>query len=866
MPLDREKAFANAERLLKQGKPSDALKECQRLAEDAPKDLLMLNRIGDLLARADRGADAIAYYDRIADQFSASGFYPKAIAILKKIVKAAPQRLETVVRLGELNLKQKLPGEARTWFLQAAEGYLRQREFGKAREVYEKLVAAEPENFVHVARLAEARAAEGDPDKGGRELVAVGVRMLAMGRHDDAERTFKRAAELLPGRAEPAVGLARCHAAAGRPQEALRIADETWPDKPGAEAVSGDFLVLFESLGDHARAGRLLDHPKSDAIAEDAVEQAMRGALARGDAGGLWSRLLPLLDRWIRARDYGRAASLLDRLARTEEGGHLRALEQLVELRKAEGNRAATARAIERLVRASQAKGANDKLGPLLDTLKLFDPTSPLLFVGRPTGSAPPKAAAPVPVPDAPVAAAPAPSPRADAPAPLALEAPAVPLGPGDEEFVSGHLTEAEVFEKYGLHNEALQQLQQVVERFPGHVAALEKLIGILRTRADRGALRDCLVRGAFAKRAAGDLEGARRLAGEAATIGGIDPASRSALEKLALVAAAAPTPAAAPAPAPTPAPVAAPKAAAAAPKAPAAQAKPEPKAPAPPPPPPATSRAEEEDLEILFDDADDTAAPAAAAGDAEWLEEIEFYIGQGMNADALTRIAAARAAGRGGPRLDALEASASAAAAAPAPAEPVAEPVIEMESGGHDRLDEDELSSIAAALDAEYGAAGTAADAAARPADPDAEESIDEVFAAFKEHVRAEVDGGDFRTHYDLGIAYKEMGLVDDAIEEFRTASGAPELYREACSMLGLCHWERGESDAAIQWYRAALEAPGDEEAPLSGLRYDLAEILLQTGDTHGALDLFTQIAAVEPSYRDVERRVQDIRRNLSP
>ena len=82
---------------------------------------------------------------------------------------------------------------------------------------------------------------------------------------------------------------------------------------------------------------------------------------------------------------------------------------------------------------------------------------------------------------------------------------------------------------------------------------------------------------------------------------------------------------------------------------------------------------------------------------------------------------------------------------------------------------------------------------------------------------------------------------------------------------MLGLCHWERGESDAAIQWYRAALEAPSEEEAPLSGLRYDLAEILLQTGDERGALDLFTQIAAVEPQYRDVERRVQDLRRNLT-
>src|SRR5262249_23650881 len=132
-----------------------------------------------------------------------------------------------------------------------------------------------------------------------------------------------------------------------------------------------------------------------------------------------------------------------------------------------------------------------------------------------------------------------------------------------------------------------------------------------------------------------------------------------------------------------------------------------------------------------------------------------------------------------------------------------IAEPVTDLESDGHDRLAEAELSSIAAALDAEYGAARPA------PAAPDSEQSIDEVVATFTEHVKAEGDGSDFRTHYDLGIAYNDMGVVDDAIEEFRTASGAPELYREACSMLGLCHWERGESEAAIRWYRAALEAP---------------------------------------------------------
>jgi tetratricopeptide (TPR) repeat protein len=104
----------------------------------------------------------------------------------------------------------------------------------------------------------------------------------------------------------------------------------------------------------------------------------------------------------------------------------------------------------------------------------------------------------------------------------------------------------------------------------------------------------------------------------------------------------------------------------------------------------------------------------------------------------------------------------------------------------------------------------------------------------------------------------------LDDALAEFRIASGTPELYRDACSMLGLCHWDRGEADEAIRWYEAALDAPGSEETPLSGLRYDLADKLERTGDARRAFDLFSKVLAEEPGYRDVAGRVAELRAKL--
>ena len=806
MALDREKTFSNAERLLKQGKTSLALDECKRLAEDAPRDLLMLNRVGDFLARSNRGADAIVYYEMIAEQFSASGFYPKAIAILKKIVKVDPSRLSAIVRLGELNLKQKLPGEARAWLLQAAEEYLRRREFGKAREVYEKLAAAEPESVVNIVRLAEARAAEGDTARAGLDLIALGAKLLAGSRTEEAERTYKRAAEWLPDGAEPLLGLARCQAAAGQLDEAKRLADQAWEKADPAGAIAGGLFAFFEDIGDTDRSARLLLDPKSDAIGPDALEAAFRAAMAGGRADPLWSRVLPLIDRWARMHQFERLAGLLERIARTEDGGHIRALEQLVEMRKAEGNRGASARAVERLIRAYQAKGLTDKVAPQLVTLKLFDPTSPLLFLGRAVGDA--QAAPPSPA---------APDPGAK---PIsAYEVPAVPLTAADAEFVSGNLTEAEVFEKYGLHREALQQLRQITSRFPGHVNAQEKLVGFLRTQADRGALRDGLVALALAKRASGDVEGARKAVREASALGSFESSVRSVLEGFALL------PEAERAESPTPKTV-----------------------------PPPASGDQVDELEILFDD--EATPQVTCSAESDTLAEIEFYLGQGLIEDAVKRIAEARAAGVVSALLDPLAARAGAGSVAAQSDRPD-------QDDGEGRLDEEDLSSITASLEAAYGT-DRVQDAADAPAEPESEQSIEEVFETFKEHVNAAVAVGDFQTHYDLGIAYKEMGLIDAAVDEFRIASGAPELYREACSMLGMCTWELGDTQEALRWCRAALNAPGGGEVPLSGLRYDLADRLEQAGEAPEACELFEQILKEERGYRDVSQRVAALRTKL--
>ncbi len=135
--------------------------------------------------------------------------------------------------------------------------------------------------------------------------------------------------------------------------------------------------------------------------------------------------------------------------------------------------------------------------------------------------------------------------------------------------------------------------------------------------------------------------------------------------------------------------------------------------------------------------------------------------------------------------------------------------------------------------------------------------QSVDELFSAFREGVEKQVKGDDYDTHYNLGIAYKEMMLIDPAIEEFKIAMRDPERTLECCSMLSICEQARGDLDRAVDWLNQGIEAPGFPPEDSIGLRYDLAEILLQQGHQALALETFRRVHEMDPDYRDVAARL---------
>lgn len=135
--------------------------------------------------------------------------------------------------------------------------------------------------------------------------------------------------------------------------------------------------------------------------------------------------------------------------------------------------------------------------------------------------------------------------------------------------------------------------------------------------------------------------------------------------------------------------------------------------------------------------------------------------------------------------------------------------------------------------------------------------QSVEELFSAFRDGVEQQVRGDDFDTHYNLGIAYKEMMLIEPAMEEFKKAMRDPERTLECCSMLSICEQSQGNLEAAVAWLHQGIEAPGFPPEDAIGLQYDLGEILLQMGRPEEAREAFRQVQALDPEYRDVARKL---------
>src|SRR6266849_159139 len=147
----------------------------------------------------------------------------------------------------------------------------------------------------------------------------------------------------------------------------------------------------------------------------------------------------------------------------------------------------------------------------------------------------------------------------------------------------------------------------------------------------------------------------------------------------------------------------------------------------------------------------------------------------------------------------------------------------------------------------------------------------LKEVFEEFRAELgEMGVEDEDLETHYNLGIAFREMGLLEEAIGEFQKVAKATDRGRafrytmQCCTLLGLAFMEKGQPAIAAIWYERALKTPGNDPESVLALRYDLGVAQESAGEPVAALKSFSQVYAMNIDYRDVAERIAALQKPI--
>jgi tetratricopeptide (TPR) repeat protein len=875
--FNKAKVLSAAEKHVQQGKLQNAISEYEKVVKEDPKDLTVLNTIGDLYARLGQTDRATAYFRKVGDAYAADGFTVKSIAMYKKLTKLTPNSVDGLQKLADLYTQQGLYNDARQQYVALADHWMKANDLDGAARVFQKMLELDPENAAMQSKLADL--------------------YIRMGKKEDAKEIYFRAAESLYQRA------------------AMDAADEALGrilsiDPPNSRALLKRGLIAVDS-GDSAAAIRHLERIPNIDGNPDALGILLRAHLQGKDLANAetvarnlvaqhkdFSGIQALAETKMATGYYQEGLAIYREfsgqlsLSNTESLQHgLEAalykvredaalLEILRELYRKLGDQSHISEATEllahALVQAGDLKRARDLYRELADS----EPENPmheqqyrqvLAKLGEDAAVRPLTAAE---------------GAQAFMVDELEMSAPAITQQYSDEiaDAVKAALTDSELLDSYSMPDRALAPLEKILPQAPSDFRLNQRLASLYAAANRFGDAAQCCETLESVYLQAGHPDQARQY--------------REMAIKYRERAAAAPA-------------------------IPAAEVQPLPQSAEVEAPPAAPTAAAAPEIDLSEEWESHAAAPAAvpaaelpvaapvpSAG--ELLDEIRFYISQGMWNEARAACERCQAIVPGDPELAGLQSQVTAASApmieVQGPADfgieppphveepPAAEiapkavaPAPEAAPAKADVLG-DFVSDLEQSLGTDFAvgrAKPASTEPAARPSAPsrpapaveaaaskltdqaheEASSVLSDMFAEFKEDAEAgasEVEDPD--THYNLGVAFREMGLMDEAIGELQKVchaidKGVPfTQVMQAYTWLAQCLVDKGVPAASYRWYEKALKISTDEQQRLS-LHYDLANAYEAAGDRPAALQHFMEVYGSNIDYRDVAERIKALR-----
>ncbi|PYV16247.1 MAG: hypothetical protein DMG21_12445 [Acidobacteria bacterium] len=894
MAFNKAKALHEAEKSLAQGKTSQAIRLYLDIYSKDPTDPTLLNTVGDVYLREKNLPEALRHYHKLAESYTQEGFTIKAIAIYKKISRLDANNVDVLLKTGELYTVQGLGREAREQYTQAIESLRKKNQNDRAVEVFRKIVALDPENAVYRTKFADfcqLTGRKGDAASAYRETAEIALRK---GDLSAAEAALAKASELAPQDSKVLVMRARLALATDRPADAEKILTSSQAVKYDPQ---GQKLLLESYLGtkrlDEAKA--LVGEVFRANLADFApLKTFARLCLEKGEYDAAVSALSEASDTLIQRKSTGPLKEILVEIW-SREAHHLPTLELVYKIAEKTADESTLPEVLQSLGHAYASAGNLDRAEWAYRKLVEREPENED-YKGLLKGLLQ-KAGKELPaLSDAAELAGGNLALSADIEAePVGTSQPAAPaISEEEAAMVKEALENSDLFSRYSLTEKAVAELEKVLAAFPEQIEIHSRIIEISRKnlplRAQQAA--EALAK-IYARR--GDMWSAKRyeaIAGTDLQLEKVAPEARSGERGVSEAPPAArplapteidlsadfpvfespPSPAALPSG--SPAEIAQDLGAA-------------PASNAPPAGPPG---------EIDLSDALSTEAAlpleAPPFGQEFNFEEsrgeVEFYLERSLVEEARKAVEALEAKFPGEARVGELRRliesrgpQASAPVATPQPSSEPGLPAIAASSAEVTPAPEgaDLLGSLAgdlaSSLEAIEGKAAASSSSPARqltdraaqtelPGLPaSAPSPLSGILAELGEGGEAPAED-DPQTHYDLGVAFREMGLLDEAIGEFqKVVKGAqkgklPGNFLQACTLLALCFMDKKMPVIAAKWYAKALEIPElDEEATLA-LLYDLGVAFEQAGNPRTALEKFSEVYSQNIDYRDVAEKVR--------
>ncbi|MCZ6514641.1 MAG: tetratricopeptide repeat protein, partial [Acidobacteria bacterium] len=481
MAFNKAKSLKEAEKYTAQNKVSAAIRKYEEILKRDRSDLSLLNTLGDLYVRDKKVPKAIEYFNQLGDAYMKEGFNLKGIAILRKVLKLDPESPTAHAKLAELYTLQGLTSEARPLYLKAANIFLKTNKNEQAIDALYRLVNIEPANANYRTRLADIllqlrRTSEAVGLYGELFDTLVSKKDLA-----GAKKAVDKIAQAAPRDPRLVSMKARLMIEKGDQEGAIKALspDGGIPKDPAAQKMLLEAYVATQNLEGAEKLAVESYRATSSDFAP--LQNYCKACVKAGDLTRALSPLKELADDIVKNGQGEALAETLKGIL-TINSEHLGSLELIRKVYTDTQKETALPQILESLGHEYVKFDRKQEAREVYEQLSAIEPHNEdaknyLNSAGGEAPAAPPSAS---PAMETAMGSAIAPTPEMA----FGLEAtPAAATPPAEGETLDAFTTEAfqnaDLYAGYLKVDKAIEELEKVLARHPGHILANEKLVEV---------------------------------------------------------------------------------------------------------------------------------------------------------------------------------------------------------------------------------------------------------------------------------------------------------------------------------------------------------------------------------------------------